>query len=101
MNSDAIPMRHMVHCIIDIMPVTGTSMSGSLSASLSNKAVGSKSQPVRPIKTECYSYILNQIWLVCIPNSNIIASKDLPSKNLLHLSKVYSTHTVVTISYIP
>ena len=33
MNSDALPVRHMVRCIIDI---TGTSMSGSLSALLSN-----------------------------------------------------------------
>ena len=37
------------------------------------RAVGSKIQPVRPIKTKCYSYILNQMWLVCIP-SNIITS---------------------------
>ena len=36
MNSDALPVRHMVCCIIDITSVTGTSMSGSLSALLSN-----------------------------------------------------------------
>ena len=38
MNSDALPMRHMVYCIIDITSVTGhgISMSGFLSTPLSN-----------------------------------------------------------------